>query len=58
MKNGTEVVATGIVSNDSKIIGNVLIPSTAKAGDQWDVIIINPDGTDSGLGGKGQLTIK
>lgn len=58
MKNSTEVVATGIVSNDSKIFGYVLIPSTANAGDQWDIFIINPDGTDSGQSGKGQFTIK
>lgn len=58
VKNSTEVIATGIASNDTKIIGTILIPSTAQPGDQWDVIIINPDGTDSGQSGKGQFTIK
>lgn len=58
VKNSTEVIATGIASNDTKIIGNILIPSTATPGEQWDVTIVNPDGTDSGQSGKGAFTIK
>lgn len=58
VKDSMEVIATKVVSSNTIIMGHFLIPATALVGDPWDVIVVYPDGTDTGQSGKGLFIVR